>query len=120
MAVLATKGTAGCGLVVASFPLPYFFVMCSSLHYIFQSYNYSKDFTIYFQLLFKAILDKCIFGKKVIRRPAVFEADSEGHLPGTEGYRTEDGSFLCNLVKKPKLVSGKNCSKTMDQLRISV
>ena len=56
------------------------------------------------QPLFKAILDKCIFGQKVIRRPALFEADTEGNLPGTAGYRTQDGSFFSNLVKNPKMV----------------
>ena len=53
----------------------------------------------------KVILDKCIYGKKVIRCPAVFEADTEGNLPGTRGYRKQDGSFLSNLVKNPKVVN---------------
>ena len=52
----------------------------------------------------KVLLDKCIFGKKVIRCPALFEADTEGNLPGTRGYRKQDGSFLSNLVKNPKVV----------------
>ena len=54
---------------------------------------------------YEAILDKCIYGKKVLRSPAVFEADAEGNLPGTANYRTQDGSLLSNLVKKPKLVN---------------
>ena len=62
------------------------------------------------QLPFKAVLDKCVYGNKVVRRPAVFEADTEGNLPGTVGYRIQDGSFLSNLVKRPKLV---NCTVTM-------
>ena len=57
------------------------------------------------QSLFKALLDKCIYGKKVIRRPALFEADTKGNLPGAVGYRIQDGSFLSNLVMKPKRVS---------------
>ena len=57
------------------------------------------------QLPFKAVLDKCVYGNKVVRRPAVFEADTEGNLPGTVGYRIQDGSFLSNLVKKPKMVN---------------
>ena len=45
-----------------------------------------------------------MYGSKVIRRPALFEADASGHLPGTDGYDVKDGSFLSNLVNKPKLV----------------
>ena len=41
----------------------------------------------------------------MIRRPALFEADAEGNLPGTSMYRTGDGSFLSNLLAKPKLVN---------------
>ena len=62
-------------------------------------------FDILLQPPFKAVLDKCIYGKKVIRRPALFEADSKGNLPGSRNYNIEDGSFLSNLVKKPKLVN---------------
>ena len=41
----------------------------------------------------------------MIRRPALFEADSKGNIPGSSNYSIEDGSFLSNLVKKPKLVN---------------
>ena len=81
-----------------------------TLKYLLYEFNTNLHLLYYnicvlFQTLFKGILDKCIYGKKMIRRPALFEADAEGNLPGTSMYRTGDGSFLSNLLAKPKLVN---------------